>query len=71
MDKKTFIISIIGAAAVSLVLGFYSGRYFERMNTARNFQRMRGNLQGRPANGMRRSGSFPGGFVPSGTQPIE
>ncbi len=71
MDKKTFIISIIGSVIVSLVLGFYGGRYFERVNTKRNFQNMRGNFQGRPANSIRRSGSFPGGSIPTGTQPTE
>ena len=68
MDKKTFIISVVAAVIISLVLGFYGGRYFERMNTARNFQRMRGNIQGRPTNGIRRTGSFPGGVIPSGSQ---
>ena len=68
MDKKTLIISIIGSVIVSLVLGFYAGRYFERTSTRRNFQMMRGNFQGRPANGTRRSGSAPGGVIPSGTQ---
>lgn len=67
MDKKTFIISIIGAVVVSLVLGFYGGRYFERMHTRRNFQNMRGNFPGRPENSIRRSGSFPGRLVPAGT----
>lgn len=67
MDKKTLIISIVASVIISLVLGFYGGRYFERINTVRNFQRMRGNLQGRPMNGIRRTGSFPGGYVPSGT----
>jgi hypothetical protein len=73
MDKKTFIISIIGAAIVSLVLGFYGGRYFERINARKNFQNIRGNFQGRAGTsgtGLRRSGSFPGGALPSGSQTV-
>ena len=76
MDKKTFIISIASAIVLSLVLGFYAGRYFERMSIRNGFQTMRGTFPGRTGNGFRRSGSFPGGAIPteaqpSGTQPTQ
>jgi hypothetical protein len=70
MDKKTFIISLVAAIVISLALGFYAGRYFERVSIRNTFQNTRGDFQGRGANGIRRSGSVPGA-IPAATQPAQ
>lgn len=68
MNKKTTAVSIIGPALISLVLGFYSGRYFERANTRKNFQNVRENFQERQIDGTRRTDSYPEGSIPSRSQ---